>query len=159
MTAQVTYTGVTKRVCPSCSGNMVRTRRRQIDRVFSWFVPVQRYRCESFSCQWAGNFRAYDASHGASQSHSSGADSTSAGLLNNPPTAEVPKSFIAHLVLAAVGAAFVLVYTTTDWLSVGDSETADAQHEAWLASASLSGHGSKIQAQTRMSAASAPAAR
>jgi len=43
--------------CPRCLGVLVRIRRRAIDRLWSLFVPVHRYRCPHFSCQWEGNLR------------------------------------------------------------------------------------------------------
>ena len=43
--------------CPQCGGQLIRIARRPLDRVLSRFVPVQRYRCECFSCQWEGNLR------------------------------------------------------------------------------------------------------
>ena len=36
----------------------MRVRRRQMDTISSIFVPVHRYRCGSFSCQWEGNLPA-----------------------------------------------------------------------------------------------------
>ena len=43
--------------CPLCHGRLVRTWRRQVDRFTSLFVPVQRFKCDAFSCQWEGNLR------------------------------------------------------------------------------------------------------
>ncbi len=43
--------------CPQCSGSILRTGRRPIDRFISGFSPVQRFRCESFRCRWEGNIR------------------------------------------------------------------------------------------------------
>lgn len=41
--------------CPRCRGNLIRRPRRLIDRLYSLFTPVQRYRCDRFSCRWIGN--------------------------------------------------------------------------------------------------------
>lgn len=49
------YVGNTKHTCPRCHGNLIRTPRRFIDRLRSLFTPVQRYRCDRFSCRWVGN--------------------------------------------------------------------------------------------------------
>lgn len=51
------YTGNTKLACPRCRGNLIRRPRRPIDRLRSVFTPVQRYRCDRFSCRWTGNIR------------------------------------------------------------------------------------------------------
>lgn len=49
------YVGNTKHTCPRCHGNLIRRPRRLIDRLQSLFTPVQRYRCDRFSCRWIGN--------------------------------------------------------------------------------------------------------
>ncbi len=46
-----------RRHCPLCGATLVRTPRRLIDRLFSRFMPMLRYRCERFLCQWQGNMR------------------------------------------------------------------------------------------------------
>ena len=51
------YVRVSHQVCPLCGGNLIRTTRRPIDRVWSLFVLVHRYRCNQFACQWTGNLR------------------------------------------------------------------------------------------------------
>lgn len=45
--------------CPLCRGQLLRTWRRPVDRFTSFFMPVHRYRCEDFSCQWEGNVRTH----------------------------------------------------------------------------------------------------
>lgn|GEM_PF-1930856 len=49
------YVGNAKLTCPRCRGNLIRRPRRPIDRLYSLFTPVQRYRCDQFSCRWIGN--------------------------------------------------------------------------------------------------------
>lgn len=49
------YVGNAKLTCPRCRGNLIRRPRRPIDRLYSLFTPVQRYRCDRFSCRWIGN--------------------------------------------------------------------------------------------------------
>jgi hypothetical protein len=44
-------------VCPHCGGNLMRIRRRPVDRLFSVFVPVRRFRCVDLRCIWEGNVR------------------------------------------------------------------------------------------------------
>ena len=51
------YVGQSGHRCPKCGGHMSRVKRRLLDHLFSLFVPTQRYRCRSFSCQWEGNLR------------------------------------------------------------------------------------------------------
>jgi len=48
--------GNTRR-CPLCHGTMNRIPRRFVDLVLSMFIPVRRYRCRSFDCDWEGNLR------------------------------------------------------------------------------------------------------
>ncbi len=43
--------------CPRCNGPMERIRRRVIDRVASLVLPLRRYRCHHFACQWEGLVR------------------------------------------------------------------------------------------------------
>jgi len=51
------HAGHIQRICPLCHGTLIRTPRRPIDRLRSLFTPVQRFRCERFTCQWVGNIR------------------------------------------------------------------------------------------------------
>ncbi len=55
------YVSPTRHACPHCGTALVRTPRRPIDYLISRFVPVQRFRCERFSCQWQGNIRIDEA--------------------------------------------------------------------------------------------------
>jgi hypothetical protein len=43
--------------CPNCGGELVRIRRRVIDRLLSAFVPVRRFRCSMLECGHEGNLR------------------------------------------------------------------------------------------------------
>lgn len=49
------YVGNARLTCPRCRGNLIRRPRRFIDRLHSLITPVQRYRCDQFSCRWIGN--------------------------------------------------------------------------------------------------------
>lgn len=51
------YISVSSHHCAQCGGNLIRTPRRPIDHFWSIFVPVHRYRCNRFACQWTGNLR------------------------------------------------------------------------------------------------------
>lgn len=51
------YVTATRHSCPVCGAALLRTPRRSIDYLISRFTPVQRFRCERFSCQWQGNLR------------------------------------------------------------------------------------------------------
>jgi len=47
-----------RHVCPVCgSRDLSRIRRRPVDRLFSLFLRVYRYRCGEFRCCWEGNLR------------------------------------------------------------------------------------------------------
>jgi predicted RNA-binding Zn-ribbon protein involved in translation (DUF1610 family) len=48
------YRSSEKHVCPKCGGLVYRIPRRFIDRCFSLFVDVRRYRCLA-DCGWEGN--------------------------------------------------------------------------------------------------------
>ena len=56
-TEPIDYVSVSHHLCAECGGNLIRTPRRPIDRVWNLFVPVHRYRCDRFACQWTGNLR------------------------------------------------------------------------------------------------------
>ena len=43
--------------CPRCAGNLIRIRRRVVDRQLSIFVSVRRYECPNSFCVWKGNLR------------------------------------------------------------------------------------------------------
>ena len=46
-----------RRMCPRCGHDLIRVRRRSIDRLLSLAVPVHRYQCLSMVCGWTGNIR------------------------------------------------------------------------------------------------------
>lgn len=51
----VDFIGVRKYICPCCDAKLIRIPRRPIDRLLSLFMPIQRFRCTRFQCQWVGN--------------------------------------------------------------------------------------------------------
>lgn len=85
-----------------CKGWLIRIWRRPVDRLYSYFVPVHRFRCENFSCGWEGNFRV--------DGHGSGKNSDVLTLVTTA-------SFAAFLVLTSVVLALLLAASTIDWLS------------------------------------------
>ena len=128
ITGTVDYVGISQHTCPICNGQLLRTRRRAIDRLSSLFVPVHRYRCQVFSCQWVGNF---------------GTQADGAGSGVERPVAKKPMSFVVHMVLAATGLAVVLVLTTTDWFSERNLASNDAP-DSHLKSAALIGRATAL---------------
>lgn len=53
----VDYVSFSSYSCALCGGNLVRTPGRPVDHFWNLFVPVHRYRCNRFLCQWTGNLR------------------------------------------------------------------------------------------------------
>jgi len=43
--------------CPRCNGELIRVRRRLIDKLLSIVIPVRRFRCVDAGCIWEGNVR------------------------------------------------------------------------------------------------------
>ncbi len=166
---QMTFTNIQadagKHLCPSCQSGLLRTWRRPVDRFTSQFVPVHRYRCRSFSCQWEGSFRAHREVNHVDPPDTAAALLAAARGVVPPPRVHpraVPKSFVVHMALAVVGVAFVVVITATDWLPVGTEARADSHDANWLASARPSGEGTRVEIDARAApgtprAATAPA--
>ncbi len=121
VTGPVDYVGISKHTCPVCNGQLLRTRRRTVDRLSSLFVPVQRYRCQVFSCGWQGNFSANAGRNGLRRDN------------------KKPMSFVVHMVLTAAGVVVVLVLSTTDWLSGSDQAHSDNAPASHYRSATLIG--------------------
>lgn len=45
-------------VCPECGvRNLIRIRRRMVDRLVGIFVKMYRYRCQEFPCHWEGRLK------------------------------------------------------------------------------------------------------
>ena len=49
--------GGARLVCPHCGYDLLRVRRRLLDRLLSLFAPTHRYRCRNHECQWEGTIR------------------------------------------------------------------------------------------------------
>lgn len=136
------HTRVGKRICPSCNGILFRTWRRPIDRISSLILPVRRYRCRSFSCQWEGNLR------------NDGAASATLGAGTGPPvkahSPRVPKSVAIQMWLAAVGVAALVSLPITDWLSTSALANAESQQKQGLPSISLAGQGTRLELPVKL---------
>ncbi len=61
MDQDIHYSRFSAKACPKCGGRLLRVWRRPVDRIISLVLPVQRYRCGYFVCQWSGNLRAVPA--------------------------------------------------------------------------------------------------
>ena len=101
--------------CPLCNTFLVRTPRRAVDRLWSVFKPVLRYRCERFSCQWHGNLP-----------RSAGGDNLPGGDSHTAARQSVPVAFIVHMALAAVGVILVFVISNSDPMLLREAFLMDA---------------------------------
>lgn len=104
------YLAVSDAICPCCQGKLVRERRRVVDRLSSLIRPVKRYRCENFACQWMGNL-GKPATGRSGTGMAAGAQSEGD---EDQRSSGVPAAFIVHMILVAVGAVFVIVYSTLE---------------------------------------------
>lgn len=108
--------------CPLCEGRLHRVNRRPVDRLTSMVVPVQRFRCERFSCQWEGNYRiarddfvSTDAQFGELEYP----------VLEDPPRKTgLPWSFVLTTSLSLAGIVAIMAVATTDEMSIISQEVA-----------------------------------
>jgi len=128
--------------CPVCQGALQRTWRRPVDRFLGHFVPLQRYRCATFTCQWEGNIRMQRQASTAPDSVRHGSEATRSHLLDNAEPTPVPKSFVGHMALTVAGAMFVVVFAYTDWFR--DAEITEARDANWYASVRLTEQGARL---------------
>ena len=105
--AEERYAQYIVRSCPKCRSALQRVWRRPIDRFVSLFVPVHRFRCEKFVCQWAGNLRVGDTLGPSVQPETD-------NILLNPVPARVPRTFIGSMVLVAVGIVAIILVPVAD---------------------------------------------
>lgn len=111
------------RSCPSCRCALVRERRRLVDRLYSLFQPVKRYRCQNFACQWVGNFARTKDTRDV-----------------DPPPHRVPVAFVVHMALVAVGVVVVIVFSNlepTSWADEGESQWGSLDNDNGLATQNL----------------------
>ena len=116
------YVHASGRQCPLCQGYLIRTPRRAVDRLFSLFKPVLRYRCQRFSCQWNGNLSRREADQPA-QGESARAAAQG----------RVSLAFTIQMVFAVVGTILVILVGTTEpsvwrevlWMDPVESQETD----------------------------------
>ena len=104
------YVRISERQCPLCNAFLIRTPRRPVDRLWSLFKPVLRYRCQRFACQWHGNLPPRAAKDGVAGDDQSG-----------DVQRTIPMAFIAHIVLAVVGTTLVVVIGNSEPLVLLDA--------------------------------------
>jgi len=109
----IAYGPVTGVDCPNCGATPVREQRRLVDRLHSLIVPVKRYRCENFACQWVGNIADTDARAPGSRAD----PGTGVRGDENQRYSSVPVSFVVHMVLVAAAVVFVMVYSSVESMS------------------------------------------
>lgn len=129
------YLSFSDRVCPQCAGDLMRTSRRSIDRLTSLFIPVHRYRCCRFSCQWQGNLRI----PGKAQ-----------GLVPDPMGAKrrvsrLPVSFVVNIVLAVTGVVLVVAVSVTESFQGREVEISDISVSQTMRSTRLAGSADKTE--------------
>ena len=137
VTAPLHCASASKYICPSCHANLVRTWRRPVDRFTSQFVPVHRYRCQSFACQWEGNFRVQRDVLAVSRRDARTADAAGMVVRDDDRLQAVPKSFVVHMALAVAGMLFVVVFAHTDWRFSLEFASANPEDAQWPESVSL----------------------
>lgn len=120
-TGYADYIHASNRQCPLCAAYLLRTPRRPVDRLWSIFKPVLRYRCQRFACQWQGNLTQANAGRDAAPRGSASGN----GPVRARRSKEVPMAFIAHIVLAVSGGLLVIV--------VGNSDPTVVREVAWTA--------------------------
>ena len=96
-----------RHACPDCKGPLRRAVRRPVDHVTGLFVPVRRYRCHRFDCQWEGNFRK-DVADGKDRG------ARGSGLQNVKGAGKPPTSFVVHMAIVAVGLVLILLVSLTE---------------------------------------------
>lgn len=114
--------------CPLCAGDLIRVRRRPVDRIAGWVAPSRRYRCLAFRCQWEGNLRRQRGDFGdTTQLASLPADDAE----SEADGRALPRAFVVSMVLSVLGTAFVVVAASTDWLFPVDPAFAQSSEDSW----------------------------
>lgn len=121
------YVNTCDRKCPVCAASLIRTPRRHVDRVWSIFVPVLRFRCQSFACQWQGNLPR-DIGTGGDAAHSSG---SGRGVRRRPR--RIPRQFKVQMVLAVGGAVLVFVAAYTEPTALSAALDFGSSGPRWVA--------------------------
>ena len=121
------YVNTCDRKCPVCAASLIRTPRRHVDRVWSIFEPVLRFRCQRFSCQWQGNLPR-DIGTGDDAAHSSG---SGRGVRRRPR--RIPRQFKVQMVLAVGGAVLVFVAAYTEPTALRAALDFGSSDPGWVA--------------------------
>ena len=119
-TGYADYIHASDHQCPLCAAYLLRTPRRPVDRLWSIFKPVLRYRCQRFACQWHGNLA--QRSVGDVAPGGSGPAKRTVRAARNK---EVSMAFIAHIALAVSGGLLVIL--------VGNSDPTVVREIVWTA--------------------------
>ena len=153
----VRYSRAGKKPCPQCNAGLFRIPRHMTDRVTGLVVPVHRYRCDSFTCQWEGTLRVTRRDFSVTDVGSGGTITDGVPWPLYAPRRKAPASFVANMVLSGVGVVLVMVLATTDLFSNPEVANAGAHDQQWLASAKLSGEGTRLAPARQPPLANAPA--
>jgi len=96
-------------MCPLCNDELRRTWRRPVDRFASLFLPLHRYRCGNFSCQWEGNFLVH--------SHDAKGSDTPATVRpgSKPVSYRLPALIASGSALAAVLLVLGVIFMGSQW--------------------------------------------
>lgn len=128
------YVAVSKHQCPACQGYLIRTPRRSVDRVLSLFLPVLRYRCQRFSCQWHGNLR---MDRGAGTSAARGEGSAGVAARTRHRSNRLPLSFTVHMALSFAGMVLVVLVGTVEPLDIYRTLNFKPSDRGWSTTVSL----------------------
>jgi hypothetical protein len=107
-TSKNRYARYTAKSCPKCRSNLHRVWRRPVDRLISFFVPVHRFRCQQFVCQWTGNLRV------AGTSVSNSLPPETDDPFTNPVRASASRTFIGSMLLLVAGIATIILVPVMD---------------------------------------------
>lgn len=123
--------------CPLCRNELRRTWRRPVDKFASLFLPLHRYRCGNFSCQWEGNFRVQGAGRKGAKS--------SAGTrpVLKPVSAKIPAMLASGTAMVGVFLVLVVLLVGSQWEHGASWAGSKAMAKDSVASTSLvpSAHG------------------
>ena len=78
--------GLSAQTCPRCASRLIRMARHPLDRLFSFIVPVHRYRCPGFACRWEGCLRVADPSELRAPRELPAADTRASRTSLEPPS-------------------------------------------------------------------------
>lgn len=138
------YSSRGKHVCPKCGDDLSRIPRRPIDRAFSMFFPVQRFRCHFFSCHWEGNIRLTRQESVAMEAEADSTNELGTRASRYSTPRKVPRSFVVNMCLAGAGLVAVFVFSTTELLSDPEVTRAERRKDEVLVTPKIGDRGTKI---------------